>query len=49
MAKNELPAGASRLAARQPEAWKAFAERGEAMAIAGPLAPRTRRLVSSRG
>ena len=40
-----LPAGAARLANRNPEIWAAYQKLGAACADAGPLDARTRRLV----
>ena len=39
-----LPSGASRLAARYPKIWQAYAELGERCAEEGPLDAKTRRL-----
>jgi alkylhydroperoxidase/carboxymuconolactone decarboxylase family protein YurZ len=40
-----LPSGARRLAQRHPEIWEAYEKLGGAVAEAGPLDPKTRRLV----
>ena len=45
MADIELPSGAAQLAEDHPEVWSAYARLGEAVAEAGPLDARTRRLV----
>jgi alkylhydroperoxidase/carboxymuconolactone decarboxylase family protein YurZ len=42
---SKLPAGAGVLAKRYPHVWASYAELGEQCAEAGPLDPRTRRLV----
>lgn len=42
---DKLPAGAGVLASRHPEIWQAYAALGAAVADAGPLSPRERRLV----
>ncbi len=44
-AASKLPAGAGVLAQRFPNVWASYAELGEQCAEAGPLDPRTRRLV----
>jgi alkylhydroperoxidase/carboxymuconolactone decarboxylase family protein YurZ len=43
--KKDLPSGARRLADRHPNVWAAYENLGEAVAEAGPLDPKTRRLV----
>ncbi|MBZ9558790.1 MULTISPECIES: carboxymuconolactone decarboxylase family protein [Modicisalibacter] len=45
MSRQQLPAGAARLAEQYPEVWDAYAGLGEACAEAGPLDARTRRLI----
>lgn len=45
MSKQDLPAGAGKVADQYPEVWNAFQSLGEACAEAGPLDHRTRRLV----
>jgi alkylhydroperoxidase/carboxymuconolactone decarboxylase family protein YurZ len=40
-----LPTGASRLSTRYPDIWQRYQALGEACGDAGPLDPRTRRLV----
>ncbi|MCG6656884.1 carboxymuconolactone decarboxylase family protein [Halomonas campisalis] len=45
MSKQDLPAGAGKVADQYPEVWRAFQSLGEACAEAGPLDARTRRLV----
>lgn len=42
---NQLPPGAKKLADTYPDVWSAYDGLGEACASAGPLDPRTRRLV----
>ena len=41
----DLPSGAGRLASRHPKVWAAYERLGEAVAEAGPLDAKTRRLV----
>jgi alkylhydroperoxidase/carboxymuconolactone decarboxylase family protein YurZ len=41
----KLPAAAKHMAREQPELWDAFERLGEAASRAGPLEPRTRRLI----
>jgi alkylhydroperoxidase/carboxymuconolactone decarboxylase family protein YurZ len=41
----KLPSGAGKLAERHPQVWAAYAGLGAAVADAGPLDPKTRRLV----
>lgn len=43
--KRDLPSGAGRLAARHSKVWSAYEKLGEAVAEAGPLDAKTRRLV----
>ena len=43
--KRELPSGAGRLADRHSKVWAAYEQLGEAVAQAGPLDAKTRRLV----
>jgi alkylhydroperoxidase/carboxymuconolactone decarboxylase family protein YurZ len=43
--KENLPSGAGRLAELYPDVWAAYAGLGAAVADAGPLDPKTRRLV----
>lgn len=43
--KTDLPSGAKRLADRHEKVWTAYAQLGEAVAQAGPLDERTRRLI----
>ena len=45
MSKQDLPAGAGKVADQYPEVWSAFQSLGAACAEAGPLDARTRRLV----
>ena len=42
----ELPGAAGRVAAEKPDLWAALQELGEASADAGPIDPRTRRLIN---
>ena len=43
--KEDLPSGAGRLAERHPDVWAAYGDLGAAVADAGPLDAKTRRLV----
>lgn len=43
--KESLPSGAGRLAERHPKVWSAYEQLGAAVADAGPLDAKTRRLV----
>lgn len=43
--KENLPSGAGRLAERDPKVWAAYEQLGAAVAEAGPLDAKTRRLV----
>lgn len=43
--ERKLPSGAGRLADRYPSVWSAYERLGEAVAEAGPLDAKTRRLV----
>lgn len=42
---NKLPSGAQRLVDRHPEVWEGYGKLGEAVAEAGPINERTRRLL----
>lgn len=42
---NEMPAPPTKVAAKHPDIWKAYADLGAACAEAGPLDVRTRRIV----
>jgi alkylhydroperoxidase/carboxymuconolactone decarboxylase family protein YurZ len=43
--KQDLPAGARRVAEHYPNIWKAYEQLGEAVAAGGPLNAKTRRLI----
>lgn len=45
MTQDQLPAAAGEIAERFPDVWSAFSQLGEAVAEAGPLNERERRLV----
>jgi len=45
MSERQLPAAAGEIAERFPEVWSAYSTLGEAVAEAGPLSERERRLI----